>query len=92
NVGCSCLLRSLLNCVATNFRSSAIRAEASTSDGVSTVLVEIGRLDDEYGSSAQVRSSSPQKSPALRMSELENPVLPPLVVMPSSSPRIIMSI
>ncbi|RDX82130.1 hypothetical protein CR513_37119, partial [Mucuna pruriens] len=67
------------NCDATNFKSSAFRAKASTSVRVWTVLVEMG-------------SSSPQKSPALRYSELKKPVLPPFVVMVNSLPRIMKSI
>lgn len=67
--------------MATNLKSSALKAKASTSDIVFTVLVELGRLDVDVGSRAQVRSSSPQKSPAFRTSELKKPVLPPFVVM-----------
>ena len=49
----------------TNFMSSTTRAKASTSDMVSTVLLEIGRFEDAFGCKAHVSSSSPQKSPAL---------------------------
>ncbi|MCI74727.1 hypothetical protein A2U01_0097978, partial [Trifolium medium] len=56
-------------------------ANASTSDIVSTVLVEVGRFEEEFGSKAQVKSSSPQKSPGIRNNELKKPVLPPFVVM-----------
>ncbi|CAA7408668.1 unnamed protein product [Spirodela intermedia] len=80
------------NWEATNLRSSATRAKASTSVRAFTVLVEEGRLEDELGSRAQVRSSSPQKSPPLRKSALKKPVLPPLVVALSSVPRMMNSI
>ncbi|WVZ76968.1 hypothetical protein U9M48_024876 [Paspalum notatum var. saurae] len=88
----SCLLWSLLNCVATNFKSSALKAKVSTSDNVFTVLVEPGRFEAEVGSRAQVRSSSPQKSPPCRTLELKKPVCPPFVVVLSRVPLIMKSI
>ena len=69
-----------------------MRAKASTSDIVSTVLVEMGRFAEELGSKAHVRSSSPQKSPALSSEELKKPVLPPFVVAVARFPRIMKSI
>lgn len=88
----TCLLCRRRNWLATNLRSSAMRANASTSVLASTVLVEIGRLEEDFGSKAHVRSSSPQKSPALRSAQLKKPVLPPLVVIVAKFPRIIKSI
>nr|GLL43108.1 Os02g0627750 [Ipomoea trifida] len=75
-----CLLCSLLNCAATNFKSSATRANASTSETAFTVRVEDGRVTLGRGSSAHVSSSSPQKSPGPMPHELKNPVRPPFVV------------
>ena len=76
----------------TNFKSSGRRAKASTSDILSTVVVEMGRFEEELGSKAHVRSSSPQKSPAWRIEELKKLVLPPYVVRVASFPRIMKSI
>ncbi|RDX95284.1 hypothetical protein CR513_22217, partial [Mucuna pruriens] len=80
------------NWEATHFKSSGMRAKASTSDIVSTVLVEMGRFEEEVGSRAHVRSSSPQKSPAFSSDELKKPVLPPFVVAVASFPRMMNSI
>ena len=44
------------------------------------------------GTKAHVSSSSPQKSPGLRVMELKNPDLPPLVVELSSWPLMMKSI
>ncbi|CAA7398683.1 unnamed protein product [Spirodela intermedia] len=49
---------------------SARRAKPSTSTRAFTVLVEDGRLPVDLGSRAHVSSSSPQKSPGLRLSNL----------------------
>jgi hypothetical protein len=62
-----------------------MRAKASTSVIVSTVLVEIGKFEEVVGSKAHVRSSSPQKSPALSSEELKKPVLLPFVVAVAKS-------
>lgn len=59
-----------LNCCATNLRSSAWRAKASTSHRAFTVLVEDGRFRLEEGIKAHVSNSSPQKSPGLSVIEL----------------------
>ncbi|KAL8172557.1 hypothetical protein V2J09_024361 [Rumex salicifolius] len=56
------------------------------------VLVEMGRLEEERGSRAHVSSSSPQKSPSSRKTELKKPVLPPFVVIVTSRPLIMNSI
>lgn len=88
----SCLLWRRLNWAATNCNSSASRAKASTSFIVFTVRVENGRLSPDLGSSAQVKSSSPQKSPSFSKPRLKNPLLPPSVVTLSSRPCIIKSI
>ncbi|CAA6668066.1 unnamed protein product [Spirodela intermedia] len=72
--------------------SSAIRAKASTSVTARTVLVEEGRFDPDLGSSAQVNSSSPQKSRSFRTLWLKNPLRPPSVVILSRRPRMMKSI
>ena len=78
--------------MAKNLRSSARRANASTSVRDLTVRVEDGRLRLEVGIRAHVSNSSPQKSPGLRVIELKNPDLPPLVVELSSRPLMTNSI
>nr|GMD11913.1 hypothetical protein CR513_22217 [Ipomoea batatas] len=75
-----------------NFTSSAISANASTSDKAWTVRVEGGRLEPAFGSSAHVSSSSPQKSLSVRMPRLKKPLLPPSVVILSILPRMTKSI
>ena len=57
-----------------------------------TVRVEEGRVALDLGIKAQVSSSSPQKSPGLRVMELKNPDLPPLVVELSNCPLMTNSI
>ncbi|CAN6449625.1 unnamed protein product [Victoria cruziana] len=74
------------------FTSSARSAKASTSLSALTVLVEEGRLIVDLGSKAHASSSSPQKSPGLKVMQLKKPVRPPLVVELSSLPRITKSI
>jgi hypothetical protein len=86
------LLWSLRNWFATNFRSSARRAKASTSVWLRTVLVESGKWTFVLGSRAHVSSSSPAKSPGRRMMELKKLLRPPFVVELSSFPRIMKSI
>jgi hypothetical protein len=54
--------------------------------------VEEGKLRVDFGSNAQASSSSPQKSPGLKVIELKKPVRPPFVVELSSFPLIIKSI
>ncbi|KAK2976490.1 hypothetical protein RJ640_009241 [Escallonia rubra] len=71
---------SLRYCDATNFRSSATSANASTSEIDFTVRVEDGMMTLGCGSKAHVSNSSPQKSPGPMRHELKNPVRPPLVV------------
>jgi len=83
------LLWRRLNWLATNLRSSALNAKASTSFRALTVLVEDGKLGDDFGCKAHASSFSPQKSPGFSMIELKKPVLPPLVVELSSLPLII---
>ncbi|CAA7395818.1 unnamed protein product [Spirodela intermedia] len=81
-----------LNWLATNLRSSARSAKASTSSRALTVRVEEGRFKLGLGIRAQVRSSSPQKSPGRRVMELKKPLRPPLVVELSNRPLITKSI
>jgi len=52
-------------------RSSALNAKASTSFRALTVLVEDGKLGDDFGCKAHASSSSPQKSPGFSMIELK---------------------
>ncbi|WVZ82215.1 hypothetical protein U9M48_029502, partial [Paspalum notatum var. saurae] len=92
NVCCSFLLWRRLNWLATNLRSSARRANASTSKIAFTVRVDDGKLTVGLGTRAHPRSSSPQKSPGLRVIELKKPVRPPSVVELSSLPRMINNI
>ena len=84
----SCLLWRRLNCEAADLRSSAAREKASTSVRAWTVLVEIGKCDQDWGSKAHVRRWSPQKSLALKCTTLRNPVCHPLVVALKSFPLI----
>ncbi|BAS79871.1 Os02g0627750 [Oryza sativa Japonica Group] len=79
------------NCDATNRRSSATSANASTSDTARTVRVDSGSDAAGRGSSAHGRSSSPQNSPAPMRHELKNPDLPPCVVYESRYPRMMNS-
>ncbi|CAA6659502.1 unnamed protein product [Spirodela intermedia] len=72
--------------------SSARSAKASTSSRALTVRVEEGRFKLGLGIRAQVRSSSPQKSPGRRVMELKKPLRPPLVVELSNRPLITKSI
>ncbi|TVU33294.1 hypothetical protein EJB05_25104 [Eragrostis curvula] len=67
-------------------------SRAQVRDSVFAVLVEQGRVEAELGSSAHVRSSSPQKSPASRTLELKKPVCPPFVVILSRDPLMMKSI
>uniref|UniRef100_A0A3Q7H2P7 Uncharacterized protein n=1 Tax=Solanum lycopersicum TaxID=4081 RepID=A0A3Q7H2P7_SOLLC len=68
------------------------KAKASTSVRAFTVRVEDGRLEPDFGSSAQVRSSSPQKSLSFNKLRLKKPLLPPSVVTLSRRPRMMKSI
>ncbi|KAK3005753.1 hypothetical protein RJ639_015515 [Escallonia herrerae] len=61
-------------CDATNFRSSATSANASTSEIDFTVRVEDGMMTLGCGSKAHVSNSSPQKSPGPMRHELKNPM------------------
>ncbi|KAK6912108.1 hypothetical protein RJ641_024201 [Dillenia turbinata] len=81
-----------LNCPATNLRSSARSANASTSVSDLTVRVDEGRFRLELGINAHVNNSSPQKSPGPRVMELKKPDRPPLVVELSSWPLMMNSI
>nr|GMC73568.1 hypothetical protein CR513_22217 [Ipomoea batatas] len=80
------------NWVVMNFNSSAISAKVSTSVKAFTVRVDGGKFAPAFGSSAHVRSSSPQKSLSFRMPRLKKPLLPPSVVTLSMRPRMTKSI
>ena len=54
------------NWESTNFKSVALWAKASTSVWAIIVLVEMGRLVEEWGFMAHAKSSSPQKLPAFK--------------------------
>lgn len=79
----SFLLCRVRNWAATNCKSSATRAKASTSVMAFTERVDEGSTTFGRGSRAQVSNSSPQKSPAPMLHELKKPVQPPLVVQES---------
>ncbi|KAK3002818.1 hypothetical protein RJ639_019196 [Escallonia herrerae] len=66
-------LENLRYCDATNFRSSATSANASTSEIDFTVRVDDGMMTLGCGSNAHVSNSSPQKSPGPMRHELKNP-------------------
>ncbi|GER27772.1 pantothenate synthetase [Striga asiatica] len=53
----------------------------------SEMRVEEGRFEADFGSRAQVKSSSPQKSPSFKRLRLKNPLRPPSVVTLSRRPR-----
>jgi hypothetical protein len=54
--------------------------------------VEEGKLRVDFGSNAQASSSSPQKSPGLKVIDMKKPVRPPFGVELSSFSLIIKSI
>ncbi|KAG5599055.1 hypothetical protein H5410_030425 [Solanum commersonii] len=80
-------VRSLRNCAATNFKSSATNVNDSTSETAFTVRVEDGRITLGRRLRAHVSSSSPQKSPGPIRQELKKPVRPPFVDHPRAQDK-----